>query len=108
MTGSTLTAAPNSGTWQVKHDSTLAMAHWSDVSWTADTPGDSTIVVRVRTSDDDVTYGAWFIAGNGGVPAGLPDGQYIEVEVSFTRATTGETPILYDFDGQRQPGAGLQ
>lgn len=96
MTGSTLTAAPDAGTWLVKHDSTLPAAPWSFIGWTADTPGDSTIVVRVRTSDDDVTYSPWFAVTNGVVPAGLPAGQYMEIEVSFARATTGETPILYD------------
>lgn len=96
MTGSTLTAPPSAGTWLVTHDSTIAGAHWSNVSWTAATPGDSVIAVRIRTSDDNATWSAWFAAPNGGVPAGLPDGQYMQIEVSFTRATTGETPILYD------------
>lgn len=95
MTGSTLSGAPTAGTWTVVHDSGEADAEWGTVDWTADVPGDSALTVKVASSTDGVTF-----SSEENVTAGadltVPNGQYLRIVVAFTRATTGESPILYD------------
>lgn len=95
MTGSTLIAPPNSGTWTIEHDSTIADATWGLVTWTADTPSDSSIRVFAASSTDGVTFGVEEEVTNG-TDLGVANGQYLKVRVTFTRASTGETPVLYD------------
>ena len=94
MTGSTLIAPPNSGTWTAVYDSGIVDPDWSKVSWTADEPGDSAVTVKVSASADNATYGSEVTMTNGGDPDIV--GQYVKVVVTFDRAATGETPILYD------------
>jgi hypothetical protein len=95
MTGSTLIAPPNTGTWTVVHDSGIANAVWGFVTWNASTPGDSSLQVYSASSTDGITFSAEEAVTNG-VDLTVPDGQYLRVRVTFTRASTGETPILYD------------
>lgn len=94
MTGSTLTAAPDNGTWTVDFDSGQLAAPWKSVSWTADEPGDSSIVVSVAGSADGITYGPFEAVMNGGEPSF--DARYLRISVAFTRASAGDSPILFD------------
>ncbi len=94
MTGSTLIAPPNEGTWSVVADSAIAGAEWQVVSWTADEPGESSLAVTVASSADGVTFGPEEPVANEGNPTVY--GQYLKISVSFTRGTGGESPILYD------------
>ena len=94
MTGSTLIAPPNTGTWTVIRDSGIVGAEWRGVSWNSNEPGDSSITVKVAVSADGVTFGPEVPVTNGSDPG--VQGQYLKVIVSFNRASTGETPILYD------------
>lgn len=95
MTGSTLIAPPNSGTWTVVFDSGIAGVEWGFVTWTSDEPGDSDIGVTAASSTDGITFSAPE-AVTQGVDLTVPDGQYVKIVVSFTRASTGESPILFD------------
>jgi len=103
MTGSTITAPPDSGTWNVIHDSGIVDAVWRKVSWTASEPGDASISVTVASSADGITFGPAQVAVNGSDP-GVADGRYIKVIASFARSTNADAngdgvfdgPILYD------------
>lgn len=99
MTGSTLIAPPNSGTWTVAHDRGVAGTEWGKITWNDEpegaTPSDSSLTVEARSSEDGVTWSA-FEAVADGVDLTVPDGRYLQVRVSFQRATTGESPILSD------------
>ena len=57
MTGGTLIAPPNTGTWTVVHDSTIPGAVWGKVTWNADLPGDSALTVTAASSTDGATSG---------------------------------------------------
>jgi len=105
MTGSTLIAPPNQGTWTVVNDSTIPGAKWTTISWTADEPGDSSIDVFVASSTDGVVFGPFQQVSNGQNMQTLPvpDGQYLKIEARFTRSSTDannngikDSPILYD------------
>ena len=91
MTGSTTIAPPDSGSWIVIHDSGAASTDWGRIEWNADVPSDSVLTVRVRGDEGS----AWVPVTNGAELSGLT-GQYLHVQVLFQRATTGESPVLYD------------
>jgi len=94
MTGSTLIAPPNTGTWTAVYSSGQP-EKWRKISWTADTPSDSMLTVKAATSDDGTIFGPYVDVANG-EPLDVPESEYIKVLVSFTRASTTESPILYD------------
>lgn len=95
MTGSTLIAPPNEGTWTIIHDSGIAEQEWGMVSWTASQPGNSLLIITAASSDDGITFGPAETVTNN-IDLTIANGQYLKVNVSFMRATTGESPILYD------------
>ena len=95
MTGSTLIAPPNSGTWSVDYDSATANVEWGFVTWNSSEPSDSLISVEVASSPDGITYSPSEPVMQG-VDLTVPDGQFLRVTVSFQRASTDDSPILYD------------
>ena len=95
MTGSTLTGAPDTGTWTVVFDSQIAGAQWGRIGWTAQVCGDGLVTVSVATSENNTTFGAPVVVANGDDPV-VPNGRFIRITVRLDRATTGETPILFD------------
>jgi hypothetical protein len=95
MTGSTLIAPPDTGTWTIVHDSGIDGAIWGKVTWNTLVPGDGSLTVTAASSTDGVTFGP-AQAVTHGVDLTVADGRYLQVSVTFNRATTGESPILYD------------
>ncbi len=95
MTGSTLTGAPDEGQWSVIFDSGLDNAEWGNVSWFASVPADGALTVAVSSSADGINFGPAEAASNG-QDLTVENGRYLKVVVGFQRATTGESPILYD------------
>jgi streptogramin lyase len=97
MTGSTLIAPPETGTWAVIYDSECEGHEWAtvNVSWNSDEPDDSSITVEVSSSDDGVIFGPAEVVASGD-PLTVGDGRYLKVVVTFERSTAGGSPILYD------------
>ena len=95
MTGSTLSGAPAEGTWAVVFDSQLPGAEWGRIGWTAGVCGEGAIVVTIASSEDGVTFGPPETVINGADPS-VANGRYLKINVQFQRATSGESPILYD------------
>ncbi len=95
MTGSTLTAPPAAGTWTVVYDSGIAGAEWGFVTWSAALPSNATLGITAASSTDGSTFSTPEAVMHG-VDLTVPDGQYLKVVVSFTRASTGESPVLFD------------
>jgi streptogramin lyase len=103
MTGSTLTAPPDNGTWSVVHDSGINDAPWTRISWNADEPGDSSILVSVASSNDGVVFGAPVVVANGDAP-GVANGRYLRISAAFSRSTytdgdgdgVYDSPVLFD------------
>jgi YVTN family beta-propeller protein len=94
MTGSTLSAPPNNGTWTVVHDTDDDPAKLK-ISWAADTPPDSALGVKIACSSDGVAFGSEQAVINGDTNA-VSGCQYVKVIATFTRASSGESPVLYD------------
>lgn len=102
MTGATLTGAPNSGTWSVIYDSTLAGAQWGTVAWNATVPGDGSLAVTAASSTDGATFGP-AEAVTSGADLAVADGRYLRIVVLFTRSTADadgdgfdDAPVLHD------------
>ncbi|HEX6623534.1 MAG TPA: hypothetical protein VF064_07460, partial [Pyrinomonadaceae bacterium] len=57
MTGSTLTGAPQTGTWTTVFDSGIAGAEWGRIGWTAQVCGDGLLTVSVASSTNGTTFG---------------------------------------------------
>lgn len=102
MTGSIVPAPPTAGSWTIVHDSEIDNLKWGIVRWTADEPGDSSIVVKAASSNDGVNFGSFEIVSNG-IDLTVGNGRYLKVMVLFARSSTDEdnngvndSPILYD------------
>lgn len=95
MTGSTLIAPPDTGTWTIVHDSSIHNAPWGKVTWNSSETGDSSISVTAASSADGITFGPVEDVTDG-VDLTVGEGQYLKVSVTFNWATTDESPILYD------------
>lgn len=89
------TTPSNTGAWSVVFDSRIAGAEWGRIGWTAQVCGDGLLTVSVAASEDNVTYTQPLIVSNGDDPA-MPDGRFIKITASFERASSSESPILYD------------
>lgn len=96
MTGSTLSGKPKVGTWTVVHDSGTPGNKWGMINWHAQVLGDGNLSVTAATSDDCEHYSAAVTVTSGEALANLPAGQCIRVSAHFKRASTDESPILYD------------
>jgi YD repeat-containing protein len=95
MTGSTLTGKPATGTWSTVFNSQIAGAEWGRIGWTARMCGDASLTVSVASSTDGVTFGPSETVTNGADPT-VANGTYLRITVNFKRATSGESPVLYD------------
>ncbi|MDQ3802896.1 MAG: putative Ig domain-containing protein [Acidobacteriota bacterium] len=95
MTGSTLSGAPEQGTWSAVFDSERQGAEWGRVGWTARVCGDGLLTVSVAIGEDGATFSHPVVVSNGDDPE-LPAGRYARVTVRFERASSGESPVLYD------------
>ena len=96
MTGSTLTGAPDYGHLVGCLRQSAPGAEWGRIGWTAHVCSDGLITVSPATSTDDITYGTPVVVSIGADPV-VPNGRYAKITVRLDRATTGETPVLYDF-----------
>lgn len=102
MTGSTLTAPPESGTWTIVHDTEKRRARLN-ISWTADTPDDGEVRVAIACSSDGVTFGPELPVVNG-ASRRVAACRYVKVITTFIRSCTGDSPVLYDLRIARAKG----
>lgn len=99
MTGfvSVGTTAP-SGTWTTTYDGGSADMEWGTVCWNSEEcpqPEGTQILVRARSSTDQVSWSEWVSVDNC-VDFDVPDGQYLEIEVKLLPNDEGESPIVCD------------
>jgi RHS repeat-associated protein len=95
MTGSTLSGAPASGTWTQVFDSGIDGAEWGVIGWDGRLCGDASLVVTVSSSADAVSFSAPVAVTNGG-SFSVPRGRHLRVNVVFKRASSGESPFLFN------------
>jgi RHS repeat-associated protein len=89
------TTATNDGTWSAVFDSRKAASEWGRVGWTASACGDGLLTVSVATGEDGTTFSQPVTVSNGQDPE-VPNGRYAKVSVKFERASSGESPVLFD------------
>jgi RHS repeat-associated protein len=95
MTGSTLSGIPASGTWSTVFDSGITGAEWGRIGWTAKMCGDAALTISVASSTNGTTFGPSQVVTNGADPS-VANGRFLRIVVNFKRASSGESPILYD------------
>jgi len=98
MTGGVLFGAVvGRGSWTVIHDSKVAGTNWGSVSWTSQEPSGSSVTARARSADSTsgLSTGAYVDAPNG-ADIDVPDGRYLQVELTLKINQAGESPIVYD------------
>ena len=84
------------GTWTVDYDSGAADTPWGTVSWNDYEPAGTSVTVKVRSSNNKISWSGWETATSGGALGPTPDGQYLQVKTTL-QITSGQTsPILYD------------
>jgi hypothetical protein len=74
-------------------------AMWGNVSWNADIPPTTQIILQTRTSLDNISWSTWSMP----IAAEItnitnPMGRYIQYKVNFTTETLGITPIFRDIN----------
>jgi len=84
------------GTWTVITDSTVAGTTWANVSWNADTPAGTEVIVRVASSADNSTWSGWETVASGNALSSTPDGRYLKVEATLKINSGTVSPVLYD------------
>lgn len=85
------------GTWTVDFDSGELDTPWGKISWNSFEPEGTEIKVKVRSSNDQITWSSWEEdVLNGGLLSLTPDGQYLQIETTLKTDEDELSPILYD------------
>jgi streptogramin lyase len=84
------------GTWDVIFDSEAADTQWDVVNWTSYETENTSLIVKIRSSNDQVAWSPWETATNGITLGSTPVGQYLQIEVTMKIISGDESPILYD------------
>jgi len=96
-----------SATWTVDYQEAALVQ--AKVSWTADTPGASTIIVMVESSVDGVTWSAPQQVQSGVEFNTVENATKMRIVVKFTASTGSlESPILYDLTVETPEPSTLQ
>lgn len=84
------------GYWTVTFDSEESGTPWGTVFWTSSEPAGTSVMVKVRSSDDQATWSPWESASNGITLGATPNGRYLQTEVTLQIITGNVSPVLYD------------
>ena len=84
------------GTWDVIFDSEAIDTQWDLVNWTSYETENTSLIVKVRSSNDQVAWSPWETVTNGISLGSTPVGQYLQIEVTMKIISGDESPILYD------------
>lgn len=94
------------GLWTVLHDGRYPNTAWTRVLWHGSDPTGTNIIVRLRSSNDGVSWSAWETAVNGTDARATPPGQFLQIEVALHAWPDGSSPSLLDVSVQaREPAA---
>jgi hypothetical protein len=84
------------GIWSLIHSAGLPDAAWEQVLWNAVVPEGTSLKVRVRSSNNKVSWSNWEEAANGEKLAATPRGKFLQVQVTMQILSGDASPILYD------------
>jgi len=84
------------GIWTVDFDSEETDMSWGTVSWNSDEPAGTSVIVKVRSSNNQATWSSWETASNGVTLSSTPDGRYLQIETTLKITSGDVSPILYD------------
>lgn len=84
------------GSWTVGYDGGDAGTNWGKICWNEGScpqPEGTSIEVRVRSSEDQLTWSDWVTVVNC-EDFEVPDGRYLQVEMKLIPNEDGESPLL--------------
>ncbi|NHJ20927.1 MAG: hypothetical protein EAX91_08300 [Candidatus Lokiarchaeota archaeon] len=90
------TITTKTGTWTITFDSDESDTPWGTVSWNGEEPEGTSIIVKVRSSDDESTWSAWETVTNGELLSSTPNGRYLQIESTLQILEGDVSPILED------------
>ncbi|UYP45358.1 hypothetical protein NEF87_001643 [Candidatus Lokiarchaeum ossiferum] len=88
------------GYWRIIFDSEEDNSKWGRVSWTDYIPVGGNLEVRVRSSNDGLSWTGWEYVSNNIFFDYIPDGRYLQIDVKFEIGDEDLSPILYDLTVQ--------
>ena len=89
---------PPDHTWTVNFDGLREDLPWSGsvVSWSSLEPTGASVTVRVRSSNDQVSWSEWVDVSSGASFFDNIFGQYLQIQSTLSNTGGSESPILYD------------
>jgi len=84
------------GQWTVIHNSKTLNTPWGTILWNASVPTNTSLTVKVRSSNDLKTWSLWEKAHNGFPLISTPPGKYLQIDVTMQTLDIDSSPILYD------------
>jgi PKD repeat protein len=95
MTGNVVRNLTTSyGVWTVVYDSWVQEAAWGTISWQGEEPAGTSIKVRVRSSEDEISWSGWEQAENGELLQATPAGRHLRIEVALQRLSGETSPVI--------------
>jgi streptogramin lyase len=88
------------GTWAVVFDSEATDTPWGTISWASYEPGGTSVTVKVKSSNDQITWSAWKLATNGVPLSATPNGRYLKIETTLQIIAGEVSPVLFDLTAQ--------
>jgi len=84
------------GTWTVVFDSTTENTPWGTISWNSNEPTGTSISVKVRSSNNLISWSTWGSVANSVPFSSTPNGRYLQIETTFQIISGTVSPVLYD------------
>ncbi|HEX3047631.1 MAG TPA: putative Ig domain-containing protein [Bacillota bacterium] len=84
------------GNWTVIRDSNINNAPWGILTWNSFEPAGTSITVKVRSSNDQVSWSTWEAVVKNTPLTATPNGRYLQIDVTFKILAGEVSPILYD------------
>lgn len=82
------------GIWTLIHNSGFRNTPWGRLTWSAQEPDGTAVKIRVRSSNDQVTWSSWEVAFNNLPLRATSPGRYLEIEVQLQSFVADVTPVL--------------
>ena len=71
------------------------VSSWISLTYTSDTPSNTSISVETRTSDDGENWSSWAALSGNNIQS--PTNRYIQVKFTLSTSDGAHTPTVYDF-----------
>lgn len=82
------------GKWTVVYDSKYINSIWENISWFSEEPEGTLINIKLRSSNDKLTWSNWVLTSNNSTLNNIPRGRFLQIEVTFKIISGNNVPSL--------------